>query len=380
MSYDLKIYTVNRQNYEDLLDKFNILINEEGFILPLKKSQIMVSNAVQIEDEDIPTQISRELPGIQYLIECHLEPFTDNKKLISELLKLAKLIAQNWYGVIENPQTDDIILPSGTRRVQEIKKTERFSIIELSWWFNNDILRKRENINYLLQEIERTVPEALPRRYGVYEPPKEKFSDIDEFASFLVENLNDSIVWYPTKPVVSVSLSVPPVIGPTKMGYRFGHFSIEIDSAVLSMPGWRIIINRLFKNISQVLCPFYGDIRIINDYIRSRNGAWIDGKTEHHPIDGWWWNGLPHKSGLGLVLGNPLLDYVNMERECLLLKNGCKLILTEENDAADKLYEGIEIPNEILQPKRMENPRVKVYGFTGLYPKLWPFKGPKSDQ
>jgi len=62
------------------------------------------------------------------------------------------------------------------------------------------------------------------------------------------------------------------------------------------------------------------------------------------------------------------------------IENLLKLILTEENDAADKLYEGIEIPNEILQPKRMENPRVKVYGFTGRYPKLWPFEGPKSDQ
>lgn len=379
MSYDLKIYTVKKQNYKDLIGKFDIIVDNEGFILSLKKSQIVVSNEFQIEDEDIPTQISRELPGIQYLIECNLEPFTDNKKSISELLKLAKQIAQNGYGVIENPQTDEIILPSGIKRIQEIEKTERFSVVELSWWFNNNTLIDQENINLLLREIERTIPEALPRRYGVYEPPKEKFSSIDDLAAFLKDNIRESVVWYPTKPVINVSLSVPPMIGPMKMGYRFGHFSIEIDSAVLSMPGWSLSINRLLKNISQILNPFYGDIHIVNGLIRSRNGFWIDGQTEHHPIVGWWWNGIPRKSGLGLVIGTPLLDYVEINKDYLLLDNGCKLILKKEDDICEDLYRGIKIQDGILQPEVKQNGSTKVYGFTGRYPKIWPFEGPKAD-
>lgn len=378
MSYDLKIYTVKKQNYKDLLGKFNILINNEGLIIPLKKSQILVSNEIGIDDEDIPAQISRQLPGIQYLIECNLEPFTDNKKSISELLKVAKQIAQNGHGVIENPQTDEIILPSGIKRVLEIEKTERFSIIELAWWFNKNILTEHKNLNILLHEIQRIIPEALPQRYGVYEPPKERFTSIDEFASFLAENMNDSIVWYPTKPVVNVNLSIPPEIGPTSMGYRFGHFSVEIDSAVLLMPGWRTSINRLFKNISQILNPFYGDIHIFNHFIRSRNRAWIDGQTESHPIVSWWWNGVPRKYGLGLVFGSPLLDYVKIEREHLLLDNGCKLLFKTDNDD-EEIYQGIEIPDEIYQPEVKEKADIKVYGFNGRYPKIWPFEGPKTD-
>ena len=62
MSYDLRIYTVIEQNYADLAENLKIILNENGFILPFKNSQIVVSNAVSIEDEDIPSQISRVLP------------------------------------------------------------------------------------------------------------------------------------------------------------------------------------------------------------------------------------------------------------------------------------------------------------------------------
>ena len=265
-------------------------------------------------------------------------------------MKVAKLIAKFGHGVIENPQTDEIILPSGVKRVQAIEKTERFSIIELSWWFNNEVLRDRQNLIILLQEIERTIPEALPRRYGVYEPPQERFLGIDELASYLLDHMNEQIVWYPSRPVIYVNLSVPSVIGPTRMGYRFGQFSIEIDSAVLTMPGWKTSIQRLFKNISLILNPFYGDIFIIDGFIRSRNGYWVDGMTGKHPIVSWWWNGFPRKASLGLVIGEPLLSYVKIERNHIKLNNGCNLFVKTEDDN-NELYQGIYIPESLFQPE-----------------------------
>lgn len=374
MSYDLRIYTIRKQNYKDLIEKYDLKFNIDGFTQELNNSQIFVSNEIEIQEEDIPSQISQQLPGIQYLIECNLSPYTDNKKKTSELLKLAKQIAQNGYGVIENPQTDDFILPSGVKRVLEIEKTERFSILELSWWFNNNFFKSRENISQLLLEIEKSLPEALPRRYGLYEPPKEKFVNIAEFTSYVSQNMSEGIVWYPSKPVIYVSLSVPPEIGPTDIGYRFGHFSIEIDSAVLSMPGWGITINRLFKNISQLLNPFYGDIHVFHNSIRKRTGAWSDSETESHPTSSWWWNGIPRISGLGLVIGEPLLEYVKTNREYLLLNNGCKLFY-KYNDK--EIYQDLDLNNDILQPEIKQYEGFRVSGFDERYPKIWPFEGPK---
>lgn len=378
MSYDLRIYTIQKQNFSDLLNQFNISINNDGFVLQLKNHQIVVTGETQVEDEDIPQPVGRELPGIKYLIECSLQPITNDEKMIKKLLKLGKVIAKNGIGVIENPQTDEIILPSGVKRLMTIEKTERFSLIELSWWFNHDNLLKQENIELLLGVIEKNIPEALPRRYGLYEPPKEKFTTLDSFCTYLVENVKESIVWYPSKPVDYVSLDIPEFIGPMEFGYRFGHFSIAIDSVVLGMPGWRTVIERLFKNVSEILSPFYGDIYILENHIRSRSVSYSDSETEEHPIVSWWWNGIPRKLGLGMVLGNPLLSYVTIKQNNITLKNGCQIVLGIGEETDNKLTSNdIEIPEDLYQPNKVTNK--SVIGFTGLYPKIWPFDGPRSN-
>ena len=214
----------------------------------------------------------------------------------------------------------------------------------------------------------------MPRRYGLYEPPKEKYTTLELFEQYLSENINNSVVWYPTKPVVSVDMSIPKQIGPTRIGYRFGHFSISLDSAVLSMHGWETAIMRLFKNVSEIICPFYGDIYILNDYIRSSTGVCVDEKTQKHPIVSWWWNGVPKKPGISLVVGDPILQYLTISRETISLENGCKLFFKNKEEQNDTLYRGINISKKLYQSQS------KLFDILGIkdYPKIWPFEGPKD--
>lgn len=371
MSYDIKIYTIHKQDYNDLTDKFNIVFNKRGFVLSLKENQIVVSEELKLEDEDIPKHISKVLPGINYLIECSLESIVYEQESVKDLLKLGKAIAKNGIGVIEDPQINEIILPEGIKRVLPIEKTERLAIIELSWWFNT--MPEKERIYRLLEVIEKNLPEALPRRYGLYHPPKEKYKTLDEFAKFIEENINNTIVWYPASPVVSVHFSIPPQIGSTRLGYRFGHFSISVDSAVLPMYGWEGAIIRLFKNISEVLCPFYGDIYLLNDYIRSKTSLLTDEKTQRHPIKSWWWNGIPKKPGIAMVIGEPILQYVRISREVISLNNGCKLLIKNKDDENDTVYKGVHIQKGLYQPKSKLLDILNIIA----YPRIWPFEGPK---
>ncbi len=373
MSYDIRIYTIKKQEFIGIRNLSNIVTNEDGFILPLKNHQIFITKETPIEDEDIPSQISKELPGLKYLIECNLEPITNNEKYIKELIKISKIIAKEGVGVIENLQTDDIFLPSGVKRVLQIEKTERFSTIELSWWFNDDSFLRNDNLKLLLETIERYLPEALPRRYGEYEPPRETFKDISSFHDYFINHSKNSIVWYPSKPVDCVNLSIPDFIGPMCHGYRFGQFSISIDAAVLNMPGWTTTIERLFKNIGDVITPFYGDIYILKNHIRSRSVSFSDSETEEHPIVSWWWNGIPRKLGIGLVIGEPILNYVKIQNPTFVLNNGCEILLNKQ--FSELLSKDVKIQDDLLQPEVKRKPN--VIGFTGKYPKLWPFSGPK---
>lgn len=376
MSYDLRIYTSKKQKYDDLRDVFDIEFNHGEMILHLDNAQILVSGEQVLLEKDIPDEINAQLPGLKFMIECSLEPITADKEKITLLIKLAKQIARNGHGVIEDPQTNETIVPSGIKRKMKIEKTERFSVIELSWWFNHNAFQKQENLERLLSVLQNTLPESLPRRYGLCEPPQEKYSSKEAFVAFYMAKRQEGIVWYPAQPVVDVSLRIPDQIGPTRLGYRFGHFSLQIDSAVLGMPGWKTAIDRLFKNLSLTLDPFYGDIRILNNLIRGRTGAWFDSQTESHPIASWWWNGVPRKPGIRIVLGQPLLDYIKIRRIHERLENGSILIM-QSNDK-DDVYRGIKIPYGIRQPRIFS--KAKTIGFTGRYPKFWPFAGPRRTE
>jgi MFS-type transporter involved in bile tolerance (Atg22 family) len=104
------------------------------------------------------------------------------------------------------------------------------------------------------------------------------------------------------------------------------------------MPGWKTAIERLFINISEVIQPFYGDIRILKNNIRSRSVSCSDFKTDMHPIASWWWNGIPREFGIGLVLGNPLIGLLNIKGNHIVLNNGCRLILDFTDEENNKKF------------------------------------------
>ena len=373
MSYDIRIYTIEKQDFNDLKTLFEITMFEDGFVYPFREHQIVVSKETPIEGEDIPQQICKELPGLKFLIECNLEPITYDEKYIKELLKISKAIAKNGIGVIEDIQTGVITLASGAKRVLKTEKTEYFSILELSWWFNdiNSILQN-DGLKKLLHTFERYMPEALPRRYGEYEPPKEIFTDVNAFHDYLLKNMGKFIIWYPNKPVDNVDFSIPDFIGPIHLGYRFGKLAVSIDSRVLTMPGWKASIIRLFKHISSILNPFYGDIYVLKNQIKSRPTSYTDESSEMHPVLSWWWNGIPKKLGCGIIVGAPLHDFVKIKKADYELENGCKIIINDNFEILPTSE--IEINKNIYQPKIHARPWDKI-----TYAKIWPFKYPFAD-
>ena len=239
MSYDIRLYTINKPNWQILCNEYS-LQNEvnDTLIVNKKDYQFIFMKEVPVLEEDIPDDLFKSLPGLQYLIECSIQPITSKENVIKDIIRIIKGIAKNAIGTIYNPQTDEIITPSGLTRTIKYEKTEKFSVLELTWWFNSRNVLEKNNLINLLKIIEKYIPEALPRRYGEFEPPKETYSSIETFADFLIQNSKMN-VWYPTKPVDYVHFAIPDIIGPVKMGYRFGILSIQIDACVIEMPGWK---------------------------------------------------------------------------------------------------------------------------------------------
>jgi len=376
MSYDIRVWTVENPRLRETLIAAGFESQDDFYVLPLKQGRITISNQTSVAFGDIPDEISRELPGIRYLVEGSLEPFTSEEHSVARLVGAARLIGREWRGVVENPQTGEIIMPSGVKRLAEYEKQERFTLLTLSWWFNDEEILKVDRLRQFIDLIERSILEALPRRYGLYEPPQEKYQGKEPFIRYLSENARKSIIWYPTKPVDYVSFSVPQRIGPSPMGYRFGHLSVSVDDAVVDMPGWSRALNQFFKGVSQIVNPIYGDMYFLKNHLRSKTVSRLDKASEEHPTSAWWWNGIPRKLGVGLVVGEPLKDKIRFKREFTTLGNGSALVLPEENDMHREVTSrDVAVDEELLQPRE-----TVIFGIgKKRYPRTWPFAGPFSD-
>jgi hypothetical protein len=302
MSYDLQVWSVRPLHPDAFRDTVKWQKESSAWIHARKNWQIVVSASDRVEPGDIPEEISKLLPGIEWLTNLNLEG-----KTTAEALKLAQSsaadIARYSHGAVLDQQDGSIRLPSGVKRLMSPRSKETFDVLSMSWWFLDSPLESREGRERFVELLEHMFPECLPKRYGLYEPPQHVYAQTgrEHFLQFLDENLHDFKIWYPHRPVVSVNLGLPSPVGAHQLGFRTNHLGIEIEKSVLLEPGWAINLQQFWRQTSLLIHPFYGDVRALGNY--QWMGATVSG-GEEHPVNSWWWAGIPEKLGMAVVLGD----------------------------------------------------------------------------
>jgi hypothetical protein len=82
------------------------------------------------------------------------------------------MIAKREHGILLDPQSGTVTLPSGIQRFMGTDPYENASLIALSRWFTKGPLGEGNRYDLFLDILEAELPEALPRRYGKFEPPQ----------------------------------------------------------------------------------------------------------------------------------------------------------------------------------------------------------------
>src|SRR3954469_475823 len=146
MSYDLQIWSVHPFEQAFMGSrKGGGRSSRNDYTFSGKGWQIVINSSDKILPEDIEPQISSTVPGIRYLTELNLEGKA-TKETFKLLHSTAKAIAKSMHGVVLDPQSDQITTPSGVTRFIPPKKEKTFSVLNLSWWFLNDVLLKENGI------------------------------------------------------------------------------------------------------------------------------------------------------------------------------------------------------------------------------------------
>jgi hypothetical protein len=376
VSYDIQVWSVAKPNLAEITSSLDGWNMSNGSITFQKSSwQIVVGPIAYVEEEDIPEEVFRALPGIQYLTEINLEPIHAPETARKRQQRMANRIAKATTGVVFDPQQDSISSPRGTKRVSRSPAPERISVFNLTWWFNKSPLIEEGGLAKLLSILDKYLPEAIPRRYGPYEPPQHLFETQgrEHFIEFLSQE-NFSVVWYPNYPVLHVWPGIYGESGPGRQGYRSRYLTIVIDSSIWTQPGWNLALKRAWFQLSDFIHPFFGEVRILDNYILQRGRMYSDGETDSHPVMNGWWNGIPKRLGAAVVIDKHYATlwsrFVNKAQRINAL------FYVSENDwisgkRVDQLVG--RVPRAIRQGKyHVATPK----GPRHTYPKKWPFEDP----
>jgi hypothetical protein len=346
MSYDVQVFSIEEPNAP---------ASEEG-----RGWQIAVDGPLAVEPEDIPAQVRTLLPGLRFLTQFCLEGNTPSSAQ-KQLLSMARGLARSARGVVVDQQQGTIETPRGVQRLEIKREGTGGGLLELSWFVEDIALLTRVLPGEMLDLFQRTIPEVLPRRYGLWEPPQFKLATdgIDHLRGFLAGHFRDHVIWYGHKPCQYVFISVPDRL-PDPRGFRCGRLRLVIDGKAASDSAWRLELTRLWLSVADLIQPFYAEIR-----------------RGECPTKSWWWNGIPMATPSALLIGKPYTafwpDFVAATRPSA---TGLHYLEHFVEPAAD----GVENrcpppPVTIAQP---DPTRQTVRPNRILYPEVWPFEGPVS--
>jgi len=377
MSYDVQVWSVNRPDLPSCLPGLPFWTPRGGhWSLERKHWQVLCGSPDRVLPEDVPPTISANLPGISFVTELILEPIGAPDSARKLLARAARSVARASHGLVFDRQADEITTPRGVRRLAVEPRSERFALLELSWLFLGEDVFRSGTLRELLDTLGAHLPEAVPRRYGLYEPPQHLLAEEgrEHLLSFLVENLDNHPVLYPHRPVLNLHLACTRQHYPPRLGFRCNSIRLAVEATVTAQPGWQEGLRRLWRALCRLLRPFYSEVRTVDGY--SREGATYasDRKTEVHPICDWFWRGVPRELGHAVAIGPPYVDLWPQALEHGQRSEG--LVVLDVGSWQKGCTLDLETPDGIRQawtPVWVEGDLGWSINWVKEYPEIWPF-------
>jgi hypothetical protein len=387
VSFDLEVWTTRLPILETVLEPlgdWTVTTREATF--SGKGWQIVVSAPDAVESDDVPDEVVPSIPGACFVTRLSVEPIGAPSKAMALAQKAARAIASHAHGVVFDPQDGGVTTPSGVTRFVPVKHAERFSILQMEWWFTDGPLLRAAGLDALVDLLAKSLPEAMPRRYGAHEPPQHRLSDtgLDHFRKYLAKHADDHVVWYPSRPVVAVHVGLERRWGVVANGFRCSHVKIGVDASALDQPGWQRGLQDFWRRACGVIRPFYGDVRTLSGFIPARSTYSSDRKTQVEPVQGPWWKGIPRDPGHACVVGAPYLeDWPTFVAKASLV-DGLGFVSRDDWRPQHQVIDVVgAVPEAFAQRRTPAWVQSRYGGWTidwnDEYPERWPF-GPRPPR
>jgi hypothetical protein len=250
----------------------------------------------------------------------------------------------------------------------------------MSWFSDDDaVFRSREGLESIIECMETHLPEALPVRYGEYEPPKFRFAETGR--AHLLDTLvqeylvrTGGLVWQPTRPALQVSLLVAPVVRVADCGWRCHRLTLSVTVSALDQPGWQYALEHFWRALARRVRAFYSDVRTLGGYVFSGRYLCATREAEQHPICAWFWAGIPRTAGHAVALGEPYLSLWTEFGSAAHHEDAIAFRSTADWRREEDAFLAVGPVPEALA---VQSPAYKAQGLgpncDRVYPKMWPF-------
>jgi hypothetical protein len=198
-------------------------------------------------------------------------------------------------GVVIDPQSSTY--QTATRRGQ--LKREAKPVSDPSWlcfWFKDGESFHASGLGKLLDTLVAVLPEALPRRYGDYEPLQSKVAGSDYGPLLAAFNDNPDLLMKAASPFGHIMMSIP--CKKKFSNWHPRHFirrhfllaciKMEVKPSYFQSIAARDSLLLLFERLSIDLNVVYSEFT----------------GPQHNPWGSWFWDGLPDKSPRAFCIGS----------------------------------------------------------------------------
>jgi hypothetical protein len=279
MSYDLEIACHDRPS----LEQVETWAAERGLLVEVDRDEggaevlapgrrdtkhlFQLYGPMQAEPDDLNEQLAAACLAPRWLVTMSI-PHSSSKRAVDEARKLARRLAELNGGAAFDPQGDDVFWPRAKRRrVEPAGKDEVISVVELEWFLPPS--RWADAPATLVRLLARRAPEALPARYGTYEPPQHRFDpgSPQAFLDFVAEDENTGGFWFAKRPSFGGSWNAPRALGwPGENDLRLAaaHLDVEFDGRVLEADErWREAVADLLAAGAEEMGAFFAAAKVV---------------------------------------------------------------------------------------------------------------------
>lgn len=271
--------------------------------------QVLLGPVDWVEREDVPEAVLALAPSISHLVGLTLEG--SGRGAGGRLLRdIERRLALAGAGIIDDSNDRELIDARGARHaVRRTGPPRHIDVIRGSWyWTDESPAESREGLERMLARLEELMPQALPKRYGEWEPPQIRFDDggVVALATYLDQRRDDLTVMYPELPVRAIDLDHP---AQTKVdaGFLANRLTIDVDAVALRRPGWGPALARVFVQLAELAETFYAEVRLLRGFelFDRREAQEAPVTSDLDPVYRNQWRGVPNRPALAAVIGPP---------------------------------------------------------------------------